>query len=122
MVGKRAHIHHRDGDPLNNELENIMVLCSSCHAKEHRKGKRHHVDGVYISVSFSPKKRQEILSLANYQCGICGCKVEASAPVRRVQERVCSWCGYVVPKSEIIEWQDGRRMCVRCFNKWAEEL
>jgi 5-methylcytosine-specific restriction endonuclease McrA len=24
-------IHHKDGDPLNNELVNLVALCRSCH-------------------------------------------------------------------------------------------
>jgi hypothetical protein len=26
-----AEVHHRDGDPSNNELENLEVLCRACH-------------------------------------------------------------------------------------------
>lgn len=28
-------VHHKDGNPENNELENVMTLCDSCHAKWH---------------------------------------------------------------------------------------
>lgn len=28
-------IHHIDGDPTHNTMENLQVLCNSCHAKEH---------------------------------------------------------------------------------------
>ncbi len=30
-------VHHKDGTLLNNELENFITLCSSCHKKEHYK-------------------------------------------------------------------------------------
>ncbi len=38
----RLHTHHLDGNPLNNILENLRVLCASCHGKAHRElnGKR----------------------------------------------------------------------------------
>ena len=32
---KVEHIHHIDGNPSNNELNNLMGLCSSCHWKKH---------------------------------------------------------------------------------------
>ena len=30
-------VHHRDGDPLNNDPSNLEVLCRSCHIRHHRK-------------------------------------------------------------------------------------
>ncbi len=30
-------IHHKDRNKNNNELENIKILCNSCHLKEHNK-------------------------------------------------------------------------------------
>jgi transcription elongation factor Elf1 len=27
--------HHKDGNPMNNEPNNLAVLCSPCHHKEH---------------------------------------------------------------------------------------
>ena len=27
--------HHRDGNPLNNERENLELICRSCHNREH---------------------------------------------------------------------------------------
>ena len=33
-------VHHKDGDHLNNELDNLMLLCSNCHAfTENYRGK-----------------------------------------------------------------------------------
>lgn len=29
------HVHHKDENPLNNELSNLVTLCMSCHIKEH---------------------------------------------------------------------------------------
>lgn len=31
------HVHHIDGNSTNNVLENLQVLCGSCHAREHRR-------------------------------------------------------------------------------------
>ena len=29
------HVHHKDGNPYNNNIENLAVLCPSCHRKVH---------------------------------------------------------------------------------------
>jgi len=31
------HIHHKDGNHKNNDKENLVSLCASCHQKIHRK-------------------------------------------------------------------------------------
>ena len=31
------HIHHKDRNPSNNQLDNLIVLCSICHKKIHMK-------------------------------------------------------------------------------------
>lgn len=31
------HVHHRDGDKLNNDLDNLEGLCATCHARHHLK-------------------------------------------------------------------------------------
>lgn len=28
-------IHHRDGNPFNDSLENLAILCRGCHMREH---------------------------------------------------------------------------------------
>jgi hypothetical protein len=33
--GKPLHIHHIDGDPSNNSLENLAFLCTLCHDEAH---------------------------------------------------------------------------------------
>jgi len=30
------HVHHRDGDPLNNHPLNLIAVCAWCHRLEHR--------------------------------------------------------------------------------------
>lgn len=32
----RLEVHHRDGNPANNEPSNLAVLCMICHRKEHK--------------------------------------------------------------------------------------
>lgn len=33
--GKSLCVHHKDEDRYNNELDNLEVLCRSCHARRH---------------------------------------------------------------------------------------
>ena len=40
LESDNLHIHHKDGNPYNNCLDNLEVLCSSCHQKEHLKRRR----------------------------------------------------------------------------------
>lgn len=39
ICGKEGYteVHHRDENPMNNSSENLVRLCKSCHAKQHRK-------------------------------------------------------------------------------------
>jgi len=34
---KRIEVHHKDGNPYNNEISNLEVLCIQCHNDEHKK-------------------------------------------------------------------------------------
>lgn len=36
----RLHIHHKDENRLNNQIENLEVLCFSCHRKKHSYSRR----------------------------------------------------------------------------------
>lgn len=38
---KNLNVHHKDGNRKNNNLSNLLLLCKSCHSKEHR-GKEWH--------------------------------------------------------------------------------
>lgn len=33
---KNVDVHHKDGNPMNNSIENLQRLCRSCHTKVHR--------------------------------------------------------------------------------------
>ncbi len=37
FLTEKLIVHHKDGNRKNNIRENLMVLCGSCHAKEHKK-------------------------------------------------------------------------------------
>ena len=42
-IERFGHVHHIDGNRNNNNLENLLLLCPSCHKKadsERRKNKR----------------------------------------------------------------------------------
>lgn len=40
-AGSLLGLHHKDGDRMNNSLENLATLCASCHTSEHwRTGKQ----------------------------------------------------------------------------------
>jgi hypothetical protein len=30
-----CHVHHKDSNPYNNQIENLIVLCGACHANAH---------------------------------------------------------------------------------------
>lgn len=34
---KRIEVHHKDGNPYNNDINNLEVLCTQCHNDEHKK-------------------------------------------------------------------------------------
>ena len=46
---KNVDVHHKDGNPQNNELSNLQRLCRSCHMKAHKQ--RH-----YCSICGKPVK------------------------------------------------------------------
>ena len=35
--GKKLDVHHKDSDHQNNTIDNLMLLCTSCHSKGHFK-------------------------------------------------------------------------------------
>jgi len=30
-------VHHKDKNPFNNSINNLLILCQNCHLKEHKK-------------------------------------------------------------------------------------
>ncbi len=39
LFGKSLHLHHVDGNRMNNSMSNLTVKCIQCHMGEHKKGK-----------------------------------------------------------------------------------
>lgn len=35
-IGDGFEVHHRDGDPLNGHMTNLVALCHHCHVSAHR--------------------------------------------------------------------------------------
>lgn len=62
-IDANLHVHHKDRNPKNNTKENIMILCSTCHAKVHIDegtwGKRKRLKNKVCPIcktEFSPRK------------------------------------------------------------------
>lgn len=74
-------LHHIDGDPFNNDYENLLLLCPNCHtltpnygSKNRKRPKREVSDEEFlISLKENPNIRQALLALqladagANYE-------------------------------------------------------
>ena len=124
---RKAHIHHRDGNPTNNPPDgsNWMVLCPGCHNKTHGSGRRtnHQGSGVYVTVMFAPWKRNEILKMKGNCCELCGAKAYSNVYSTTRRAKRCEWCGRIIPnRRSQIQWRDGRIMCRECFEKYSEEV
>jgi 5-methylcytosine-specific restriction endonuclease McrA len=49
----RITIHHKDGNPFNNQLENLEVLCWNCHSLVHNpeeEGIHHELEGTKADI------------------------------------------------------------------------
>ena len=67
---KTLQRHHKDKNPLNNDVMNLEVLCQSCHKAEHMK------DGTW---------GREIVEVAI--CKVCG---QGFQPLRSRRASICS--------------------------------
>lgn len=55
---KNLDVHHIDGDPFNNELTNLTLLCRSCHIREHRGRKCSICENKHKGLGFCDKHYQ----------------------------------------------------------------
>ena len=66
--------HHIDRDPLNNSLENMKILCQTCHKDEHQKagdwgkGKVPEVKCEICGKAFQPKRRRRSILCGSAEC------------------------------------------------------
>ena len=56
----KFHIHHKNGNGLDNRLENLMAICPKCHGSLHSKGKGVKPRERYYSSDPEIRKIQEI--------------------------------------------------------------
>jgi 5-methylcytosine-specific restriction endonuclease McrA len=112
---KRAHIHHKDGNPLNNKIENLEVLCSWCHRHVGTASQGNHAN-YRIEVIFKPDFREQILERGDYKCHMCGALVGSIKHLR------CERCHRVVPKKESVKWESGKIWCQNCFNEYVDRI
>ena len=45
---KNVDVHHKDGNPQNNNLDNLQRLCRSCHIKTHHQAKHCSICGAKV--------------------------------------------------------------------------
>jgi len=111
---RKAHIHHKDGNPLNNDPRNWQVLCSKCHATTFSRAKKNPA-GFYINIIFQHWLREEILQTAHHRCQLCG------AAVGIIKHKQCDWCGHMTNAATRVEWQNEKIMCKECFDAWIKQ-
>ena len=47
---ENLHVHHIDYDKINNDPNNLVALCNSCHAKTNGKNKREFYTNYYQEI------------------------------------------------------------------------
>jgi len=93
---EKIQVHHIDEDRENNDLSNLMVLCVSCHKKEHRTVKRGNclkcgnvvkrVHGKYCSYFCRSQKNYEKIIDKERPCEYCKQKMPFTA---KLKQRFC---------------------------------
>ena len=74
---KNVDVHHKDGNPQNNSLDNLQRVCRSCHSKIHHPAKK---------------------------CSICGKKVKGYGYCEKHYQRFKKYGSpYIVYGKEVIE-------------------
>ena len=86
---KTLQRHHKDMNPLNNNMENLEILCQQCHKAEHMKngtwgrGKVEPSVCKVCGIDFQPK-RSRLASICSQECLASWGKIHA---VRRWSTR-----------------------------------
>jgi len=69
---KRIHIHHVDGNPWNNVLSNIKLLCSACHVHAHgRIGEKIKITCSWCGREIEDYKSNRIGNKHNFCSRVC---------------------------------------------------
>lgn len=90
-------IHHKDGDRLNNVLDNLQILCPNCHSKTDNwcgRGKKSQLDavediGIYTNIHRSENKTNEGIYKYYATCKICGTVVEKKLSHIKRSNQIC---------------------------------
>jgi hypothetical protein len=114
-------IHHKDGDPGNNEEANLLPLCRKCHRVLPKSTDRSNKD--IIAVTFSSEYRQQLLKRAGNRCGLC------SRPISdTLCENACIRCGKEIDitanpsgESGFCRYENGSMTCCQCNYGWLNE-
>lgn len=117
----RAHIHHKDGNPLNNPIDgsNWQVLCRDCHRKLPKR-KEYNLTGMTFAVFFSHWKYDEILQSRDCKCESCGSIFQ---PYKKREILYCTICNQRITNKRNAFSCDLKGTIHReCFPKWQEEL
>ena len=114
-------VHHIDGDKKNNELDNLQLLCPTCHSYTNNYGSKNNVkdeisdETFFEAIKNSSSVRQALFSLNMSDAG--GNYVRArrimeqynfSYPTKEHKEKYCPKCGKLISSTS--------NMCVTCHN------
>ena len=114
-------VHHIDGDKKNNELNNLQLLCPTCHSYTENYGSKNNKkeeisdEDFFNAIKNSSSVRQALFSLNLSDAG--GNYVRArrimeqnnfSYPQKENKEKYCPKCGKLISKNA--------NLCVNCNN------
>jgi hypothetical protein len=90
-------IHHKDGDRLNNTINNLQILCPNCHAMTDNwkgRGIKNKKDliadiGIYTNIHKSDNKTKDGVYKFYATCKICGTVVEKKLSNIKKNNKMC---------------------------------
>jgi hypothetical protein len=62
-------IHHIDGDPSNNDLDNLMPVCFDCHGELERYNPEHPVGTRYRYLEIKKRRNRFTNCIPSHTCG-----------------------------------------------------